>query len=106
MRLYFVITTNLPVPWINTAIFRSPNGDEVVIDRHTTEYTTEEIKGGLYRIEMMWRECYVWDGENENILSDDDTSVYELQLVELELEDDAADEIDDYSADVESYSWG
>lgn len=103
MRLNLQVKTNLPVPFINTAIFKSKTQDEIVIDRHTTEYSAEALGNGLYRICMLWRECYVWDGENENILSDDDLSVCSLKFLRFELEDDV--EIDNYFVDLEWLAW-
>ena len=97
MRLYFRARTNSDTPYINVAIFRI--GDKLyTIDRHTTNYSYEEFDGDGY-IDMEWREVYIWDGENE-IMITDDSFFDNAELIEFELEDDVPE---DYF--VEDITW-
>ena len=88
-RLGFVVVTNHDTPLINTALFRSSSGDTVVVDRDTTEWNAEEIDGGLYRMEMIWRRCYIWENGAENYIPWQYPHEHELEFLEFELEDDA-----------------
>lgn len=99
MRLYFTARTNSKTPYIDYAIFRIGN-ELYEIDRHTTEYSYEESDGDGY-IDMVWKECYVWDGENE-IMITDDSFFDNAELIEFELEEDE-DIPEDYF--VEDITW-
>ena len=101
-RLGFVVVTNHDTPLINTALFRSSTGEEVVIDRDTTEWNVEEIDGGLFRIEMIWRRCYIWGNGTENYIPWQYPYEHELEFVEFEIEDDAPEE---YFVRTEVWGW-
>ncbi len=85
MRIEFDCLTNADVPFVNTAVFRTSRGD-ITIDRVSTYYTYDPEE---HQLEMEWRGCYVWNGNNEDFdmaerISDDIEA-----LAYLELDDDA-----------------
>ena len=71
-------------PMINTAIFKTPKGEELVIDRCSTEWWTNE--DGAF---MLWRQCYIWDGLNENFLEENDSRIKDVEFQYFEIEDEA-----------------
>ena len=85
MRIEFNGTTNHPYMMVNTAHFRTKNGEEVVIDRDESSWTINDDK----TFSLEWRGCYLWDGEEAHY--DIDGLLDGADLIELEVEDDAPD---------------
>ena len=86
MELHIVCSSNDSYPYINTALVTLENGEQITIDRHTTEYDYYPEEGIM---DIMWCGLYVWDGENECPVPED---LFDGQYkFELEIEDDAPD---------------
>lgn len=100
MRLGLNVKTNKRIPMINVAICELSDGTRLTIDRDTTEYSSEIMNDGTYEQRMLWKGCYVWDGEDETYLTKGFPAGITLKLVELELEDDADE---DYYVEVEDW---
>ena len=92
MNIKFIAKTNSVPPMINTAKFRLPNGKEVIIDRDSTWYSFKEISPGVLRLDMTWKKCYIWDGEEAAYFHDETGLPEGTQFVELEIEDDAEED--------------
>lgn len=71
-------------PMINTAIFKTPKGETIVVDRCTTEWQFDTDHPF-----MLWRQCYIWDGIKENFLKENDTRLKEAVFECFEIEDEA-----------------
>ena len=84
MTISFECITNTDMPWINTATFLTNRG-EFTIDRNQTEYTYDSTTGLM---SMIWKDIYIWDGDEPNYNIPDDFFEYAV-LKELEVEDDA-----------------
>ena len=80
------VTGSADQPYVNTAVFKSPDGKEIVLDRDETEYS---FKDGF--LNMTWRNVYIWDGENCLYVNDDDDARFKSSwiFIGLEIEDDA-----------------
>ena len=84
MRLYFDGKTNDRGMYVNYALFVDKDGNEYEIDR---EYTYYEVRDdGSYS--SGWYGVYVWDGEKENFINNDDF-FKDKRLMDLIIEDDA-----------------
>ena len=70
--------------WVNNVTFELSDGREVIVDRGTTEWWTDN-EGVCH---MTWSDCYIWNGEDENydIYSDD---FRDAKLIDVDVEDDA-----------------
>lgn len=78
-------------PWFNTMILEDVRGNEIIIDRNTTEYTCHEEEDGSFILNMAWGGCYFWDGDKEKYPAsfEDFEKIEGAILKELEVEDDA-----------------
>ena len=85
MRLYFEGHCSGESCWINEAVFETKNGKEIIVDRNTTRYS---VKDGNF--EMEWRECYIWDDNQDpdSITLANYNDLDDCKFVRLELEDD------------------
>ena len=83
MRLYFDGKTNDRMMYVNYAIFVDAAGTVYEIDRESTYWDYDE-ENNTYS--ACWRGVYLWDGENENFLTEDFFS--DKQFVEFVIEDD------------------
>ena len=84
MELHIVCSSNEDCPYINTAHVTLENGEQITIDRYTTEYDFYPETGIL---DMVWCQLYVWDDEGEHPVPED---LFDGEYkFELEIEDDA-----------------
>jgi len=94
MRIEFTVKTNMKknaTPMINTLHIRQNDNedDDIVIDRNTTEWTHPDENGIM---SMLWRECYLWDGEDELDIPEDVADKIKLPNIAFEVEDDAEED--------------
>jgi len=100
MRLILNCISSVPTPLVNTAIFLTKDNKEVIIDRDETEYWNEYNKEtGTYKVRMLWKNCYIWNGEDENYNISKKFINNLDSLVELELEEDC----DEFTCKVQAY---
>ena len=87
MKIKFLINTNhiTDAPMINTLQLKV-NGKEVTLDRFDTEYTFTDTDTSERKLDMYWRNVYVWDGED--IKHCEIKSTDKIEFIELEVEDD------------------
>ena len=104
-RLGFVVVTNHDVPLISTAIFKTASGETVIVDRNSTEWDFDKIDGGLYRMEMIWRCCYIWDGVG-NYMDWNYPFDNGFEFVGFELDDDAPENYFVNAKIVSWFDWG
>lgn len=93
--LSMMAVTNKDYCMVNTLIATTPDGEEYVFDRDTTEYSIED-NGDLF---MDWYGIYLWkaddihiDGDEPfyiDIKSDFFKDIFEKAELSFELEDDA-----------------
>ncbi len=82
-------------PWFNTLILEDTCGNEIVIDRDHTTYSSHEEEDGSVILDMTWTGCYFWDSEKgeQKYGVDLEDEYFECLrgavLKELEVEDDA-----------------
>ena len=91
MRITFKCRTNKDYVAVNTAKFILPTGSTITVDRDSTEWDVQD--GDLT---MVWRQCYIWAIDGNNIFTDGayitdganfEDLVADAKIV-LELEDD------------------
>ena len=89
------VSKKVDQPYINTVLWLIDLDDEpVVIDRKETEYTFKETDNKVF-LNMVWRDIYIWDGENELDIPEkyiDEYKCLKGKLVGIEIEDDAPKE--------------
>ena len=89
MDMRFTGTTNKDYIMVNAVVFTMKDGNKVVVDRDTTEYTIEEDG----KFDMVWRRCYIWDSDNstkEYLKYGNEYLVEEnIESADFEIEDDA-----------------
>ena len=70
--------------WINTALFKNKKTGEIVtMDRNQTEYSIKDDT-----IEILWRDVYRWDGEEEQYDMDPDNFCKEYEWIGFEYDED------------------
>ena len=106
MRITFICRTNKNYVAINTAKFILPTGSTITIDRDETEWDINNNE-----LSMVWRRCYVWAIDGNNIFTEgayitDGANFEDLvsnARIMLEVEEDADD---DYEVDVVEWRIG
>lgn len=86
MNIYFECKTNHQIPYINIMTIISPEGNEIVIDRDTTEFSFDENNN---KMKMEWINPYIWDGEKPDYRIPDNVFKKGCFVKEIEIEDDA-----------------
>lgn len=87
MKIEFLCDTNYPdYVYINGVIFLLTDGREVFIDRKETDWGINYYN----KVEVDFLECYIWDGENEIEVSEEEFEG--ARFVRFEIEDDAPDD--------------
>lgn len=87
MKIKFIGVTNyIGSPYINVVIFKLSDGRTVVLNRERTEWS---VNGDV--VDMIWRDCYILDGErcDYSITADD---LKDAELVTGLTEDDAPED--------------
>ena len=96
MDIMFKCATNKNFVAINTLSLILPNGTKLTIDREETEY---DIEGS--RLDMTWRNCYIWAIDGYNIFGDEGSPIGGTEFKSLlhavssyyfELEEDAGED--------------
>lgn len=83
MKIEFLCDTSEYCPYINGAHFILKDGREVLIDRYLTEYGRNYYD----KFEMDFIDCYIWDGEKEIPITEEEFKG--AHFVRFEVEDDA-----------------
>lgn len=83
----FKCRSNASNLYLNGAVYKDAQGNEVFIDRNRTEWTPIQDGIGGYIVLISFEDCYIWDSEGEKPLTEEYFNT--LSFDHFEIEEDA-----------------